>query len=60
MPDRRADAIECVRFASIGNDLGFIEAPIADLVGHSRQTVTSRYVHTVGTALIVAAGSIAA
>ncbi|WP_411962240.1 tyrosine-type recombinase/integrase [Mesorhizobium sp. CA4] len=30
-------------FASIGNDLGFTEATIAALVGHSRGTVTSRY-----------------
>jgi integrase len=30
-------------FASIGNDLGFTEATIAALVGHSRGSVTSRY-----------------
>ena len=30
-------------FASIGNDLGFTEATIATLVGHSRGTVSSRY-----------------
>jgi integrase len=46
-------------FASIGNALGFTEATIAALVGHSRGTVTSRYVHTVDTALIMAADSIA-
>lgn len=46
-------------FASIGNDLGFTEATIAALVGHSRGTVTSRYIHTVDTALIMAADSIA-
>lgn len=46
-------------FASIGNDLGFAEATIAALVGHSRGTVTSRYIHTVDTALIMAADSIA-
>lgn len=38
----------------------FTEATIADLIGHSRGTVTSRYIHTVGTALVMAAGSIAA
>lgn len=46
-------------FASIGNDLGFTEATIAALVGHSRGTMTSRYIHTVDTALIMAADSIA-
>ena len=38
-------------FASIGNELGSTEATIAALVGHSRGTVTSRYIHTVDTAL---------
>ncbi len=46
-------------FASIGNDLGFTEATIAALVGHSRGTITSRYIHTVDTALIMAADRIA-
>ncbi len=46
-------------FAGIGNDLGFTEATIAALVGHSRETVTGRYIHTVDTALIMAADSIA-
>lgn len=46
-------------FASIGNDLGFTEATIAALVGHSRGTATSRYIHTVDTALIMAADSVA-
>ncbi|SMH30621.1 tyrosine-type recombinase/integrase [Mesorhizobium australicum] len=46
-------------FASIGNDLGFTEATIAALIGHSRGSVTSRYIHTVDTALIMAADSIA-
>lgn len=41
------------------NDLGFTEATIAALVGHSRGTITSRYIHTVDTALIMAADSIA-
>ena len=46
-------------FASIGSDLGFTEATIAALVGHSRGTITSRYIHTVDTVLIMAADSIA-
>ena len=46
-------------FASIANDLGFTEATIAALVGHSRGTITSRYIHTVDTALIMAADNIA-
>lgn len=46
-------------FASIGNCLGFTEATIGALVGHSRGTVTSRYIHTVDTALVTAADSIA-
>ena len=46
-------------FASIGNDLGFTEATIAALVGHSCGSITSRYIHTVDTALIMAADSIA-
>ena len=46
-------------FASICNDLGFTEATIAALVGHSRGTVTSHYIHMVDTALIMAADSIA-
>ncbi|MFC3321294.1 tyrosine-type recombinase/integrase [Mesorhizobium cantuariense] len=46
-------------FASIANDLGFTEATVASLLGHSRGTVTSRYIHTVDTALIMAADTIA-
>lgn len=46
-------------FASIANDLGFTEATIAALVGHSRGTVTSRYIHSVDTALVMAADNIA-
>ncbi|WP_457103651.1 hypothetical protein [Mesorhizobium sp. URHB0026] len=42
-------------FASIANDLGFTEATVAALLGHSRGTVTSRYIHAVDTALIMAA-----
>jgi integrase len=46
-------------FASIANDLGFTEVTIAALLGHSRGTVTSRYIHTIDTALIMAADIIA-
>jgi len=45
-------------FASIGNDLGFTEATIASLVGHSKGSVTSKYIHTLDTALIMAADTI--
>jgi len=46
-------------FASIANDLGFTEATIASLVGHSRGTMTSRYIHTIDTALVMAADDVA-
>lgn len=46
-------------FASIGNDLGFTEVTIASLVGHSKGSVTSKYIHTLDTALIMAADTIA-
>lgn len=47
-------------FASIANDLGFTEITIAALMGHAKGTVTSKYVHTLDTALIMAADMIAA
>jgi integrase len=46
-------------FASIGNDLGFTEATIAALMGHSKRTVTSRYIHTIDSALVMAADTVA-
>jgi len=46
-------------FASIANDLGFTEVTIASLLGHSRGTITSRYIHTVDSALIMAADTVA-
>ncbi len=46
-------------FASIANDLGFTEVTIAALVGHSKGSVTSKYIHTLDTALIMAADTIA-
>lgn len=45
-------------FASIANDLGFTEVTIAALVGHSKGSVTSNYIHTLDTALIMAADAI--
>lgn len=46
-------------FASIANDLGFTEITIAALVGHAKGSVTSNYIHTIDTALIMAADTIA-
>lgn len=46
-------------FASIANDLGFTEVTIAALVGHSKGSVTSKYIHTLDTALVMAADTIA-
>jgi integrase len=45
-------------FASIANDLGFTEVTIAALVGHAKGSVTSQYIHTLDTALIMAADTI--
>jgi len=46
-------------FASIDNDLGFTEVTIAALVGHAKGSVTSKYIHTLDMALILAADTIA-
>ena len=46
-------------FASIANDLGFTEVTIAALVGHSKGSVTSKYIHSLDTALVMAADTIA-
>ena len=43
---------------SIANDLGFTEVTIAALVGHAKGSVTSKYIHTLDTALIMAADTI--
>lgn len=45
-------------FGSIANDLGFTEITIAALVGHSKGSVTSKYIHSLDTALIMAADTI--
>lgn len=46
-------------FASLANDLSFTEVTIAALVGHAKGSVTSRYIHTLDSALIMAADTIA-
>lgn len=46
-------------FASIANNLGYTEVTIAALMGHSKGSVTSKYIHTMDTALIMAADNIA-
>jgi len=45
-------------FACIANDLGFTEVTIAALVGHAKGSVTSKYIHTLDTALFMAADTI--
>jgi hypothetical protein len=44
--------------ASIANDLGFADVTIAALVGHAKRSVTSKYIHALDTALIMAADTI--
>jgi hypothetical protein len=46
-------------FASIANDLGFTEITIASLLGHSKGSVTSKYIHTLDTALVMVADTVA-
>jgi integrase len=46
-------------FSSMANDLGFTEATIGALLGHSRGTVTGRYIHTVDALLVMAADTVA-
>jgi hypothetical protein len=43
----------------IANDLGFTEVTIAALMGHSKGSVTSNYIHTMDIALIMAADNMA-
>ncbi|MEE9433736.1 MAG: tyrosine-type recombinase/integrase [Sphingorhabdus sp.] len=45
-------------FASIANDLGFTEITIAALLGHAKGTITSKYIHSLDRALVVAADTI--
>lgn len=46
-------------FASMANDLGFTEITIAALLGHASSSITSRYIHTLDAALVVAADTVA-
>ena len=46
-------------FASIANDLGYTEVTISALMGHSKGSVTSKFIHTMDTALVMAADNIA-
>lgn len=45
-------------FASVANDLGFTESTIAALVGHSKNSMTNKYIHTLDAALVMAADTI--
>jgi integrase len=46
-------------FASLAADLGLADHTIAGLLGHARQSITSRYMHLADKALIEAAGLVA-
>ncbi len=46
-------------FASLAADLGYSEPTIAALVGHKRQSITSRYVHSADAVLLAAADAVA-
>jgi integrase len=46
-------------FASVANDLSYTEITIAALIGHSKGTMTIKYVHTLDAALTAAADTIA-
>ncbi|MEM7397299.1 MAG: tyrosine-type recombinase/integrase [Pseudomonadota bacterium] len=45
-------------FASIANDLGFTESTIATLLGHATHSITSKYIHSLDSVLIMAADTI--
>lgn len=45
-------------FASITNDLGFTGITTAALIGHAKGAVTSKYVHTLDSTLIMAADTV--
>lgn len=46
-------------FASIGGDLGLSEITIAALIGHSKASVTGRYIHALDSALVAQADRVA-
>lgn len=45
-------------FASTANDLGFTESTIAALVGHATGSITSKYIHSLDSVLIMAADTV--
>jgi len=47
------------RVCGVANDLGFTKATIGTLVGHARDAVTGRYIHTVDTLPVMAADTVA-
>jgi integrase len=46
-------------FASIAGDLGYSESTIATLIGHTGQSITSRYIHSADAVLLAAADGVA-
>jgi len=46
-------------FASVANDLGFSEPTIAAMLGHGTNSITSRYLHHLDSALLAAADRVA-
>lgn len=46
-------------FASLANDLGYSEPVIAAMLGHKRQTMTSKYIHNADAVLLAAADAVA-
>ncbi len=46
-------------FASTANDLGFTESTIAALLGHATNSITSKYIHSLDTVLVMAADTVA-
>ena len=46
-------------FASMANDLGFTESTIAALVGHATGSITSKYIHSLDSVLVMAADTVA-
>ena len=45
-------------FASLANDLGFTEVTIAAMLGHAHKSITSRYIHSTDTVLVMAADAV--
>ena len=46
-------------FASLATDIGYNEPTNATLLGHKAPSITSRYVHSAGAVLLVAADAVA-